>query len=222
MGNQELIGLKNCGKTYGSGSNIIEALKETTITFEKGNNFIYGKSGSGKSTLLHVLASMERPTYGQVIYKGESLYDYYDISFLRRMEFGFVFQSYNLIEDFTVRDNILLPLRFEGSKDYDVFNRIVEPLGIDDKLNRYPSTLSGGEQQRVAIARALVAKPKIVFADEPTGNLDISNTETVITLLTDMCREFEASLFVVTHDMELLKYADHIYNISDGIIIKEA
>ena len=221
MDKEYLIGLKECGKTFGSGTASVEALKKTTMTFAKGYNFIYGKSGSGKSTLLNVLASLEKPTTGEVIYKGHSLYDYYDIPSLRRNEFGFVFQSYNLIEDFNVWDNIILPLRFEGSKDYEVLDKIIQPLGLEDKLKRYPKTLSGGEQQRVAIARALVAKPKIVFADEPTGNLDAKNSETVIRLLIDMCKEFGASLFVVTHDMELLRYADYIYNIIDGNIHQE-
>ncbi len=217
----ELFELRDCSKSYITKYYRVDALKPTDILIPSGISIIHGKSGSGKSTFLHVLASMEKPTNGLVLYKEKSIYSEYDIPSLRRKEFGFVFQSYNLIDDFNVFDNITLPLRFDKSKETDLLNEIIKTLGLHDKLKRYPSTLSGGEKQRVAIARAIVNHPKVLFADEPTGNLDEENSILVVETLVQLCKRFDASLLMVTHDTDMIKYGDAVYNIHDGIITRE-
>lgn len=132
-----------------------------------------------------------------------------------------MFQAYNLIQEFSVEDNITLPLRFDKNKDRETFREVVEALGLKDKLKRRPMALSGGEQQRVAIARAVVNRPKIIFADEPTGNLDEENGRMVLELLMELCRRYGASLIMVTHDLDLLQYAQHTYQMRDGYIEKQ-
>ena len=216
-----IITLEQCGKIFRQGSQQIEAVCPIDMSFEQGIHFIYGKSGSGKSTLLHMMAGLEEPTGGRVIYDGQSLYDRDDLSKLYCRDFGFVFQAYNLIQEFTVEDNITLPLRFDKQKDRTTFREVVEELGIADKLKRRPMSLSGGEQQRVAIARAVVNRPKVIFADEPTGNLDEENGKAVLELLLSQCRKYGATLIMVTHDMDLLQYAEHIYQMRDGRLYKQ-
>ncbi len=216
-----ILKLEGVTKTFKMGSNRNDAVHNITWEFDEGLNFIYGKSGSGKTTLLHTMAGFEKPTKGKVIYEGKSVYDDFDMSKLHCHDFGFVFQTYNLIPEFNVKDNIMLPMKFDKNKDHSIYDEIIKILGIDDKLRRYPSTLSGGEQQRVAIARAIVNRPKIIFADEPTGNLDENNGRIVIEFLTELCRKYSLSLFLVTHDMDLLKYADFIYQMKDGVLEKE-
>ena len=216
-----IITLEQCGKIFRQGSQQIEAVCPTDTSFEQGIHFIYGKSGSGKSTLLHMMAGLEEPTGGRVMYDGQSLYDRDDLSKLYCRDFGFVFQAYNLIQEFTVEDNITLPLRFDKQKDRTTFREVVEELGIADKLKRRPMSLSGGEQQRVAIARAVVNRPKVIFADEPTGNLDEENGKAVLELLLSQCRKYGATLIMVTHDMDLLQYAEHIYQMRDGRLYKQ-
>lgn len=216
-----IITLEQCGKIFRQGSQQIEAVCPTDMSFEQGIHFIYGKSGSGKSTLLHMMAGLEEPTGGRVIYDGQSLYDRDDLSKLYCRDFGFVFQAYNLIQEFTVEDNITLPLRFDKQKDRTTFREVVEELGIADKLKRRPMSLSGGEQQRVAIARAVANRPKVIFADEPTGNLDEENGKAVLELLLSQCRKYGATLIMVTHDMDLLQYAEHIYQMRDGRLYKQ-
>ncbi len=216
-----ILKLEGVTKTFKMGSNRSDAVHNVTWEFDEGLNFIYGKSGSGKTTLLHTMAGFEKPTKGKVIYDGKSVYDDYEMSKLHCHDFGFVFQTYNLIPEFNVRDNIILPMKFDKNKDHSIYDEIIKILGIDDKLHRHPSTLSGGEQQRVAIARAIVNRPKIIFADEPTGNLDENNGKIVIEFLTELCRKYDLSLFLVTHDMDLLKYADFIYQMKDGVLIRE-
>ena len=141
---------------------------------------------------------------------------------MRRREFGFVFQSYNLIEDFNVYDNITLPLVFDKSDDFTVFDEAVEILNLKNKLKRYPSTLSGGEKQRVAIARAIVNHPKVIFADEPTGNLDEENSMLVVEMLIDLCKKFNASLLMVTHDNDYIRYGEAVFMIHNGVITRES
>ena len=219
---QELFVLKDCSKSYITKYYRVDALKTTNLTVPKGINIIHGKSGSGKSTFMHVLASMEKPTSGSVYYKKKSIYTEHDIQLLRRREFGFVFQSYNLIEDFNVYDNITLPLVFDKSDDFTVFDEAVEILNLKNKLKRYPSTLSGGEKQRVAIARAIVNHPKVIFADEPTGNLDEENSMLVVEMLIDLCKKFNASLLMVTHDNDYIRYGEAVFMIHNGVITRES
>ena len=216
-----LLRLEQCGKEFRQGSTRVEAVKPVSMEFAEGIHFIYGKSGSGKSTLLHMMAGLEQPTKGDVFYEGASIYQDCDLAKLHCHDFGFVFQAYNLIQEFSVEDNITLPLRFDKNKDRETFREVVEALGLKDKLKRRPMALSGGEQQRVAIARAVVNRPKIIFADEPTGNLDEENGKMVLELLMELCRRYGASLIMVTHDLDLLQYAQHTYQMRDGYIEKQ-
>ena len=213
-----LFELNNVKMHYSTGQRVINALNGINVSFEKGVNIIYGKSGSGKSTLLHVMAGFEEPTDGKVLYEGNDIYKELDLRQLHSSEFGFIFQAFNLIDQFSVEENICIPMRFAGNKDLNMFNRLKEILEIEDLMKRSPQSLSGGEQQRVAIARALVNHPRVIFADEPTGNLDEENSARVIKLILDLCREFDTTLFMVTHDMDLLEFADRRYRMIDGII----
>ncbi len=216
-----LLRLEECGKTFRQGNNLVEAVKPVSMEFEKGIHFIFGKSGSGKSTLLHMMAGLEKPSTGKVYYEEKSVYEEYALSKLHCHDFGFVFQAYNLIQEFTVEDNITLPLRFDRNKDRETYREVIKALEIEDKLKRHPAALSGGEQQRVAIARALVNRPRVIYADEPTGNLDEETGKKVLALLMELCSRYEASLIMVTHDMDLLKYAEHTYQMRDGNLYKE-
>jgi len=217
-----LIRLEGCEKVFTQGGGRrVEAVRPTTAQFERGIHFIFGKSGSGKSTLLHMMAGLEKPTSGEIFYDDRSLYSDADLAKIHCHDFGFVFQAYNLIQEFSVEDNIILPLRFDRNKDREGFKEIVSELGIKNKLSYRPMQLSGGEQQRVAIARALVNHPKIIFADEPTGNLDEENSMLVLELLMRLCRKYEATLVMVTHDLDLLRYAEHTYQMRDGVLHKQ-
>ena len=207
---------QHLNKVFNSGN--IQAVKDASLSFDEGIHIIMGKSGSGKSTLLHMLGSLERPSSGNVIYQGFDLYDYADIEDIRKNHFGFIFQSYNLIPEINVKDNIMLPNYISGRRDNELFHDLVEKLGLERQLNQMPETLSGGEQQRAAIARALMNRPKIIFADEPTGNLDEENKGTVMQLLSESCREYGTILIMVTHENDHLKYADNAYYMKDGII----
>ena len=213
-----LFELTDVRMEYLTGHSSVNALRKVTASFTEGINVIYGKSGSGKSTLLHVMAGFEKPTGGSIKYEGSSIYGELDLKDLHRKEFGFVFQSFNLINQFSVEENILLPARFAKNKDRKRYEELIERLGISQFVKRLPSTLSGGEQQRVAIARALVNGPKVIFADEPTGNLDSENSKTVTDMLLSLCRDYGASLFMVTHDLDMLNLADRTYNMIDGTI----
>jgi putative ABC transport system ATP-binding protein len=222
MNKEEKMGIiraEHLYKTFSNGH--VEAVKDVDIEFEKGINIIMGKSGSGKSTLLHMLASLLTPSKGKVIYDGLDLYGEADLESVRRYDFGFVYQSFNLIREISARDNILLPNYVIKQKDRRHFNELAESLDIKKIMKQMPDTLSGGEAQRVAIARALINKPKIIFADEPTGNLDEKNRYAVMELLVSMCKKYEASLIMVTHDRDLLQYADDVFFMKDGRLGKQ-
>ena len=214
-----ILQCEHVSKTFLPGN--VQAVKGATLSFEAGAHIIMGKSGSGKSTLLHILGGLEKPTEGKVLYEGEDIYRNLDMEALRREHFGFIFQAYNLIPEINVRDNILMPAYIAGKKQRERFDELVDALDIRNKLKQMPETLSGGEQQRVAIARALINSPRIIFADEPTGNLDEENREAVMEMLAESCRRYGATLIMVTHDSDQLKYAEHSYYMKDGVIQKQ-
>lgn len=220
-----IIECTNLTKEYISGDNIVKAVDDVTVSFEQGEFCaITGPSGSGKSTFLHVLSSLENSTSGYVTYGEKKLSDYNDnqLSILRRRRFGFVFQSYNLINELTGYENILLPIMLDKKKvDEEYINKIIKMLGIEDRLEHLPSALSGGQQQRIAIARALANKPSILFADEPTGNLDGKSGREVLSLLKYAANEFGVTLILVTHDLSVAEQADRILTIEDGKIVKD-
>ena len=214
-----ILQCEHVSKTFLPGN--VQAVKGATLSFEAGTHIIMGKSGSGKSTLLHILGGLEKPSEGRVLYEGEDIYRNLDMEALRREHFGFIFQAYNLIPEINVRDNILMPAYIAGKKQRERFDELVDALDIRNKLKQMPETLSGGEQQRVAIARALINSPRIIFADEPTGNLDEENKEVVMEMLAESCRKYGATLIMVTHDSDQLSYAEHSYYMKDGVIQKK-
>lgn len=220
-----IIECKNLTKEYLSGENVIKAVDDVTISFEQGEFCaVTGPSGSGKSTFLHVLSSLEYPTSGEVFYSGKALSSYNDnqLSILRRRRFGFVFQAYNLVQELTGYENILLPIMLDKKNaNTDYIDNVIDILGIRDRLSHLPSALSGGQQQRIAIARALSNKPSIVFADEPTGNLDGKSGREVLSLLRLLGKQFGITLILVTHDLHVAEQADRIITIEDGKIVKD-
>ncbi len=213
-------------KEYISGDNIVKAVDGVTVAFEQGEFCaITGPSGSGKSTLLHILSSLEYPTSGDVIYGEKKLSDYNDnqLSILRRRRFGFVFQAYNLVSELTGYENILLPVMLDKKKaDTEYIEKLIKMLGIEDRLEHLPSALSGGQQQRIAIARALANKPSILFADEPTGNLDGKSGREVLSLLKYVASELGVTLILVTHDLHVAEQADRVLRLEDGKIVSDS
>lgn len=222
----EIIRCENLCKFYGSGEEQVKALDGVSLSIPQGSfSAITGPSGSGKSTLLHLLSGLDHPTGGRVIYQEKNLYDYNDnqLSVLRRRRFGFVFQSYHLVKELTAQENILLPLMLDRKKpDEGYLNRLTELLNINDRLSHLPSAMSGGQQQRVSIARALANKPAILFADEPTGNLDGQSGREVMTLLRQVNQELGITLVLVTHDLNVAEQAERIVHIVDGQIQRDS
>ena len=219
-----VLSAKDVYKVYKTASGDVPALNGVSCTFEQGLFYaIIGRSGSGKSTLLHVLGGLDKPTSGQVLdAEGRDIYALTDgqISEFRRRQMGFVFQQYNLLEEYSVKNNICMPLTLDHKKpDPGFFEEVVRTLGLEEKLKKYPSELSGGQQQRVAIARSLLAKPKLIIADEPTGNLDKKTGEETLHLLTSCAAQFGQTLIVVTHDPEIAAKADRVIRIEDGKIL---
>ncbi len=213
-------------KEYLSGDNVIKAVDNVTVQFKQGEFCaITGPSGSGKSTFLHMLSSLEYPTSGYITYGEKKLSDYNDnqLSILRRRRFGFVFQAYNLVQELTGYENILLPVMLDKKKaDEKYLEKVIKILGIEDRVDHLPSALSGGQQQRIAIARALANKPAILFADEPTGNLDGKSGREVLSLLKYAGKEFGITLILVTHDLHVAEQADRILTIEDGRIVNDS
>ncbi len=222
----KIIECTHLTKEYLSGDNVVKVVDDITISFEQGEICaITGPSGSGKSTFLHMLSSLEYPTSGYVTYGEKKLSDYNDnqLSILRRRRFGFVFQSYNLVQELTGYENILLPIMLDKKKpDEEYLNKIIKILGIEDRVEHLPSALSGGQQQRIAIARALANKPAILFADEPTGNLDGKSGREVLSLLKFVSKELGVTLILVTHDLHVAEQADRILTIEDGRIVRDS
>lgn len=209
-------------KYYGTGENQVKAVNHASIAIEKGEfTAIVGKSGSGKSTLLHLLGGLDNPTSGEVFIGNQSIFSLKEeeLAAFRRRKIGFVFQAFNLITSINVWENIVLPIGLDNKKaDISFIKEIIHVLGLDDKINSMPNTLSGGQQQRVAIARALAAKPDIILADEPTGNLDSKTSMEVINLLKVSVKKYGQTLAMITHDEELAQMADRILLIEDGIV----
>ena len=210
-------------KEYKTSSGAVNALNGVDLSIEKGLFYaIIGRSGSGKSTLLHVLSGLDRPTSGKVLIDGVDMFSFSDekMAIFRRRSMGFVFQQFNLLDEYSVLNNICMPLRLDGRKPDETFlAEVTKMLGIEEKLKKYPYGLSGGEQQRVAIARSILAKPHIIFADEPTGNLDKKAGEDTLNLLSSCAARFGQTLIIVTHDLEIAKKADRIIKIEDGKIV---
>lgn len=213
-------------KEYLSGENVIKAVDNVTAAFEEGEFCaVTGPSGSGKSTLLHLLSSLENPTSGTVTYSGKPLSSYNDnqLSILRRRRFGFVFQAYNLVQELTGYENIVLPVMLDRRKPDEAYlQKIIRLLDIEDRLDHLPGAMSGGQQQRIAIARALANKPSILFADEPTGNLDGKSGREVLQLLKYAGKELGVSLILVTHDQHVAEQADRVLTIEDGRITSDS
>ena len=217
--------VKNIKKIYGKDENKVNALDGIDLEVEPHKfTAIIGASGSGKSTLLHCMAGLDKPSLGNVYLDDTDIYTMNDseLSKIRREEFGFVFQSFNLIPVIKVYDNIVMPVSLDGEKpDKKYIDELIDKLGLKDHVDKYPNQLSGGQQQRVAIARALANKPSIIFADEPTGNLDSKTTKEVMDILQFCVKEFNQTLVMITHNDEIAKMADTIITIADGKIINK-
>lgn len=222
----EILRCEALSKVYRSGESKVIALDQVSLSLAQGSfTAITGPSGSGKSTLLHLLSGLDHPSGGRVIYQDADLYKYRDnqLSVLRRRRFGFVFQSYNLVRALTGWENILLPVMLDARRvDEAYLNRIIDLLGIRDRLSHLPSAMSGGQQQRIAIARALANKPAILFADEPTGNLDGKSGREVLTLLRQVNHELGITLVLVTHDLNVAEQAERIIQLEDGRIARDS
>ena len=218
-----ILETKDLRKVYGSGDTEVRALDGVDLTVEKGEFVaVVGTSGSGKSTLLHMLGGLDRPTSGTVTVDGRELSALKDeeLTIFRRRKIGFVFQNYNLVPVLNVYENIVLPIQLDGNApDRDYVDQIIETLGRGNKLQNLPNNLSGGQQQRVAIARALAAKPAIILADEPTGNLDSATSLDVMGLLKVTAQKFSQTIVMITHNEELAQMADRIIRIEDGRIV---
>ena len=212
-------------KIYGAGQAAVHALDDVTVTFDRGRfTAVMGPSGSGKSTLMHCMAGLDRPTSGQVFVGGLdiSTLDDAGLTRLRRDRVGFVFQSFNLVPTLTAAENIALPPALAGHKvDQEWFGYLVKELGIGDRLNHRPNELSGGQQQRVACARALINKPDLIFADEPTGNLDSNASAELLAFLRRSVTELGQSIVMVTHDPRGAAYADRVVFLADGAVVGE-
>ena len=211
-------------KYYGTKPNITKALDGVNLSVEQGEFVaIVGTSGSGKSTLLNMIGGLDVPTSGQVVVDGKELSKLKDeeLTVFRRRKIGFIFQNYNLVPVLNVYENIVLPVELDGGRvDTNFLNEVVGFLGLKDKMNSMPNNLSGGQQQRVAIARALAARPTIVLADEPTGNLDSKTSVDVLSLMKTSSYKFKQTLVMITHNNEIAQLADRIIRIEDGKIVQ--
>ncbi|MCI6991275.1 MAG: ABC transporter ATP-binding protein [Clostridiales bacterium] len=217
-----ILETKDLRKIYGAGDTEVRALDGVNLTVEKGEFVaVVGTSGSGKSTLLHMLGGLDRPTSGTVTVDGREIFALKDeeLTIFRRRKIGFVFQNYNLVPVLNVYENIVLPIQLDGrAEDRGYVDQIIETLGLEKKLRNLPNNLSGGQQQRVAIARALAAKPAILLADEPTGNLDSKTSQDVMGLLKVTSQRFAQTIVMITHNEEIAQMADRIVRIEDGRI----
>lgn len=219
----EILKTVDLKKYYGSGENQVKALDGVNLSVEEGEFVsVVGTSGSGKSTLLHMLGGLDYATSGSVVVSGKEIFklNEAELTIFRRRNIGFIFQNYNLVSMLNVYKNVVLPIRLDGNKPDDEFiGKILSLLGLTEKSRNRPNQLSGGQQQRVAIARALASKPKIVLADEPTGNLDSRTSAEVIGLLQMTNREFNQTIIMITHNEEIAQQADRIIHLEDGRVV---
>ena len=219
----DILSTINLKKIYGSGENEVHALDGVSLSVEKGEFVaVVGTSGSGKSTLLHMLGGLDTPTGGSVCVDGQELSGMKknELAIFRRRKIGFIFQNYNLVPVLNVYENIVLPVQLDGNEpDKNYIDGIIDTLGLSNKLSNLPNNLSGGQQQRVAIARALAAKPAIILADEPTGNLDSRTSQDVMGLLKITSRKYMQTIVMITHNEEIAQLADRIIRIEDGHIV---
>ena len=214
------IKVNDISKIYGTNENKVTALKAASMTIFEGDFIsIMGPSGSGKSTLLHIISGLDNPTSGTVLYDNTDIHNGSDktLSAFRRQKIGFIFQQFNLLPVLTARENIIMPLLLDKKKPDEIYlQELSSLLGLENRLSHLPNELSGGQQQRAAIARALIAKPDIIFADEPTGNLDSKNGNEVMKMLCDIRKKMNKTLVVITHDPRVAEMADRQFTIIDG------
>ena len=224
--NGYIVQASEVSRRYGEGDAAVNALTDVSVDFVRDRfTAIMGPSGSGKSTLMHILAGLDVPTAGTVLVDGTEItgLDDGDLTKLRREKLGFIFQFFNLLPVLTAEENVVLPVSIAGGKvDRGWLDQLVRTVGLEDRRTHRPSELSGGQQQRVAVARALVTKPAVVFADEPTGNLDSKASEDVLKLLRQAVDEFDQTVIMVTHDPEAASYADRLLTLRDGRIVSDA
>jgi putative ABC transport system ATP-binding protein len=223
--NGTVVAARGVTRRYGQGDTAVDALRGVDLTVAHGQLMtVMGPSGSGKSTLMHILAGLDRPTEGKVEIDGTEITTLgdNDLTRLRRTHIGFVFQFFNLLPMLTAEENVVLPLSIAGEKpDTEWVDGLLKRVGLDDRRSHRPSELSGGQQQRVAIARALVSRPTVVFADEPTGNLDSRTGAEILELMRESVEEYGQTLVMVTHDPRSASIADRILFLADGIIVRE-
>lgn len=218
----ELLEVKSICKTYGEGETAVQALKNVSFSLRKGEfAAIIGESGSGKSTLLNMVGALDVPSSGTVRIDGKDIYSMKDkeLTIFRRRNIGFVFQAFNLIPELTVEQNIVFPILLDYKKpDKRYLEELLTVLGLQKRRNHLPSQLSGGQQQRVAIGRALISRPSLILADEPTGNLDSENSREVIHLLKETSRKYEQTILMITHNRNIARTAERIFQVSDGVL----
>lgn len=219
----EILRTENLTKVYGTGQTSVTALDHVSIRVEKGEFVaIIGKSGSGKSTLMHLLGGVDRPTEGKVFIDGQDIYALNDekLAIFRRRQVGLIYQFYNLIPALNVEENIELPMALDGRKvSKEQMDDMLNVLGLIDRRKHLPNMLSGGQQQRTSIGRALITHPLVVLADEPTGNLDTVNSDEIVTLLRKSNREYDQTIVMITHNMDIAACADRIIRMEDGKVV---
>lgn len=218
----EILKVQNLCKTYGKGEAKVDALKNVSFSLNKGEfAAIVGESGSGKSTLLNCIGALDTPTSGSVLMDGQNLFSMKEEerTIFRRRNIGFIFQSFQLVSELNVEQNIMFPLLLDYRKpDPAEVRKILELLGLTERSRHLPSQLSGGQQQRVAIGRALITRPKLILADEPTGNLDSKNSQDVIDLLTRASRHYQQTILMITHNKNLTASVDRVFRVTDGVL----
>ena len=217
-----LLEVKNLSKTYGSGEAAVHAIKGVSFRVPKGEYVaVVGESGSGKSTLLNLIGALDTPTSGKVWIDGRDIFSMKErsLTVFRRRNIGFIFQSFNLIPELTVEQNIIFPLLLDYRKpDKKYLEELLSVLNLKERRRHLPGQLSGGQQQRVAIGRALITRPALILADEPTGNLDTQNTSEVVSLLKEASRRYEQTILMITHSRSIAQTADRILQVSDGVL----
>lgn len=218
----EILKVSDLSRTYGKGEAAVDALKKVSFSLEKGEfAAVVGESGSGKSTLLNCIGALDVPTSGNIWVDGQDLFSMKEEqrTIFRRRNIGFIFQSFQLVSELNVEQNIMFPLLLDYRKpDSAAIEEILDLLGLKGRRHHLPSQLSGGQQQRVAIGRALITKPKLILADEPTGNLDSKNSQDVIDLLTQASRHYRQTILMITHNKNLTASVDRVFQVSDGVL----